>query len=207
MHPRLADLVVVADQQNAVHDGNSEHRNKSYRRGNAEVETRHVQAQQTAGDRERDARQGEQAVVQRIEQSVEKHHDQDEADRNDDCKTRLRLLERAELAGPLDPIPRRQLYLPGDLVLGVGDGASQVAAADTEFDRNEPLIVFTIDIGGAGIQRYRRKLPEGNVSVRAAVSLKTDLDVSDRIEAVAVFRRQADDQRETALAFENRRCL
>jgi len=48
---------------------------------------------------------------------------------------------------------------------------------------------------------------EWNVSVRAAAGLEADLDVADRIEAAAVFRRKLNYQRELALALQNRRRL
>ena len=117
-----------------------------------------VKRQDAAADRERNAGQRQQAVAQRIEQAVEQHEDQQQADRHDDRQARLGLLQLLELAGPVDAIAGRQLHVLGDARLRLGDRAAEIAAADAEFDRDEALVALVIDVGGAGIERDVGKL-------------------------------------------------
>ena len=107
---------------------------------------------------ERDAGQRQQAVAQRIEQAVQQHQDQHQADRARRPPAVLGALQVLEFAGPDEAIAGRQFDVLGDPLLRFRDGAAKVAAAHAELDREKALVAFVVDVGGAGIERDRRRV-------------------------------------------------
>ena len=77
------------------------------------------------------------------------------------------ILQIVELAGPEDLVAVRQLDRLGDALLGLGDRAAEVAAADAELDRNVALAALAVDEGSAGIERDIRQFAQRNVGVGA----------------------------------------
>ena len=90
----------VGDQQDTVHRRDAEQRDESDGRRHAGVQPEQIESENAAADRERNARQREQAVAHGIEQAVEQHHDQQQAERHDDREPLLGFHQRAELARP-----------------------------------------------------------------------------------------------------------
>ncbi len=100
---------------------------------------------------------------------------------------------------PLDARARGQLHLGGDLLLRFLDGAAKVAFTHREFDREIALLLFAVDVGRAGYQFDRRDLAERHL--RDAVrTLRADPQILDGFRALAVLRRQANDDRKMAVA-------
>jgi hypothetical protein len=114
VHALLEVAADVGHQQNAIHRRDAEQRDEADRRGNAEVEARDIEPEDAAGDRERNAGQRDQAVAHRIEQRVEQRQDQEQAERHDDRKPALGILQRAELARPLHAVALRQRHVLGN---------------------------------------------------------------------------------------------
>ena len=105
-------------------------------------------------------------------------------------------------------------------VLRLLDGAAEVAVAHAEFDRQIALLLFAINIGGAGQQIDRRDVGQGNLHQarpapapkgrnsdraggalsRARGILHRDLEVSDVLQAFPELRREAHDNREMPVA-------
>src|SRR5262249_48210290 len=203
----LHDLVVEGQHQDAVHHGNAEQRYEADGGRDTEVEPGDDQRQHAASDRKGNPRQGEENVAHRAEQAIEQDHDQAEAHGDDHLEPLLGLLQGLEFAGPLDAIPPRQLHLPRNARLRIGDGALEVAAAHAEFDGDIPLIALVINVRGARIEGNGRDLVQRDVSVGAAAALRPDLDGPHPVQAAAVLRRHADEQRELPVAFQYLRCL
>jgi hypothetical protein len=143
--------------------------------------------------------------LSRIEQAVEQRQDQREADRHDQRQALLGQLQLFELAGPLDPVAVRQFHVAGDPLLRLGDGPAEIAAPHAEFDGNETLVAFMEYVGGPGVERDVGKFAQRNIAVAAGRGDVTDLDVAHRLEAVAIFRCEADRHGELAIGLEQRR--
>ena len=94
----------VGDEQDAIHGRDAEQRDEADRRRDAEIEAGDVEPEDAAADSEGNARERQQAVAHRVEQAVEQHQDQQQAQRHDEGEPLLGLHQRAELAGPLQAV-------------------------------------------------------------------------------------------------------
>ena len=122
--------------------------------------------------------------------------------RHDDREAAERLLQFAELADPFQAVAAGQSDLVGDLLLRLEHRAAEIAAAHAELDRDVALLVLAIDEGRAGDQldlRPRRSAGSARRRCRSG-SVRADGDAADGVEALAVFRREAHDDREIAVA-------
>src|SRR5262249_16344520 len=106
----------------------------------------------------------------------------------------------AELADPFETRSRRQFYLCGDLVLRLLDGAAEVALAHRELDRQIAFLLLAIDVGGARHQIDRGDFADRNLRDAAALPGHTNAQILDRLRTLAIFRRQANDNREMPVA-------
>ena len=98
-------------------------------------------------------------AIRHVEQAKDQHEDQ----RHDDQQPGLCPLQVFELAAVLDAVAaRRQRDLFGDFLLGFGDEAAQVAAADVGCHREPPLTPFARDRRGTFDDRDLRQPRQGN---------------------------------------------
>jgi hypothetical protein len=65
----------------------------------------------------------------------------------------LAFLQILKLSRPEDLVPVRQFYSSRNALLGFGNGTAEIAATDTEFDRDVTLAALAVDEGGPRIQR------------------------------------------------------
>ena len=205
VHSPAGDTVIAVDDQNAAHHRYAKERDESDRGRNAEVQTRDVESQDTATNRERDSHKRHDAVAKGIKQTVQQDQDQDKADRHDDREPFLSLLQPFELSGPLDLISSRQAHVFRDPLLRVLDRACEIAPAHAELDRNEALVALTKNIGRAGIERNRSEIAQWNIGI-AVGTLNANLDVVHRLKAAAVFRCQPHSDIELAVRLKQRGC-
>ena len=133
-------------------------------------------------------------VAQVIEKAVEHPANQHEADGDNDIQTCLGFLKVSELAGPNQPVSRRQFHVVGDALLRLLHRAAQVAAPDAELDRDEALHALVINPRCSRIQGDGGQFAQGDIGVRAARSLIGHFYVADLFDAVAIFRRITDDE-------------
>src|ERR1700682_3927071 len=80
---------------------------------------------------------------------IEQYPNQENGDGHDDFQALDGILKVAKFSDPFKPITRRQLDFISNLSLCIQDGAAEVAAAYTEFDRNVALLLFPVDERGA----------------------------------------------------------
>ncbi len=186
-HARSPQFPEIGDVEDAVHDGHAEQRDKSDRRRNAEIEPRGEQRDQPAADGKGDAGERQQAVAQRVEQTVEQHENQQQRDRHHDHQARFRGLQIVEFTGPDEAIASRKLDRLFHTLLRLRDRAAEISPAHAELDRDVALAPLAIDEGCAGIERDVGKLAQGNIGVGAGGRLVGHLDVTHRIDALAEF--------------------
>ena len=96
--------------------------------------------------------------------------------------------------------PGGSLTCAVDLLLRFPDRAAEVALAHRELDRQIALLLLAIDIGGARHQLDRGDLAQRNLRDGAVRPRRADPQVLDRLGALAIFRRQADDDRKMPVA-------
>ena len=128
-----------------------------------------------------------------------------ERDRNNDRQPLLRLLQSIELTGPFDPITGRQLHVLADPRLRVLDRTGQVAAADTELDRNEPPVSLTENVGCAGFQVDRGDVAQRDIGIHPTIGRNPNLDLANRVELGAKFRRKPYRNSELTIGFQHSR--
>jgi hypothetical protein len=121
------NLIIVDDHQDAVHDGDPKSDTNPISRRHGKIEIGDVERNDAAGDCERNAGERQQAVAQRIEQAIEQHQDENEADRNDDRKCFLGLLQVFELSRPHEPIAVRQFHVLAIRVCAPATAPTEVA--------------------------------------------------------------------------------
>src|SRR5579872_5997139 len=92
------------------------------------------------------------------------------------------------------------MNLAGDLLLRLPDGAAEIALAHRELDRQIALLLFPIDIGGARDEVDRGNLAQRYLRDRAVRAGRADPQVLNGLCAFAIFRCQADDDREMPVA-------
>src|SRR5437763_5461777 len=136
-----------------------------------------------------------------MEQAVEQHEDQQQAERYDQREPLLRLDQRAEFAGPVEFVTRRQRHLVGNALLRFGDRRAEVAPAHAVFERYKTLAVLAVDIGGAGLQLHLAEVAERDIGGRRfrIVARKRDRDGADGVGIAAIFGRKANGKREVEL--------
>ena len=132
-------MIVVGNHQNAIHNRHAHQRDEADCRRDAEIQAREIKRQHATADREWYPGERQETVAQRIEQTVEQNHDQQQADRNDHFKALFCPLQVFELAGPDDAVAYRQLHILGDALLRFGNRAAKIAVADAELHRNVAL--------------------------------------------------------------------
>src|SRR3978361_1709514 len=98
------------------------------------------------------------------------------------------------------PRPRRELDFRGDLLLRLPDRAAEIAFAHRELDRQIAFLLLPIDIGRARDQPDRSNLAERYLRDSAVRACRADAQILDRFRAFAIFRRQANDDREMPVA-------
>src|SRR5262245_17440047 len=197
-------LVVVGNDQDAIHDGDAEQRDEAHGSGYAEIQSRDEQANDAAGDGEGNAEQSEQTVAQRVEKPIEQHQDQNQAHGNDDGEPLLCLLQGFELAGPLETIAVRQSNVLGNARLSLSDRTAEIPLADAEFHGDETLVALVINVGRTGIERYLGKLGQGNVGVGPGRRLISDLEGTNGIDVLPILRSQPHRDIELSIALEKR---
>src|SRR5215475_6674000 len=93
-----------------------------------------------------------------IEETVEQHQDQQQAQRHDERQAFLCFHQRAELARPLDAVALRHRHFLGDAPLRLGDRGAEIAPAYAVFDGHEALIVLPIDVSRARLELHLAKI-------------------------------------------------
>src|SRR5215831_15472884 len=197
-------LVVVGNDQDAIHDGDAEQRDKAHGSGYAEIQSRDEQANDAAGDCKGNAEQSEQTVAQRVEKPIEQYQDQDQAQGNDDGEALLCLLQGFELAGPFDAIAVRQSNVVGNARLSFGNRTAEIPITDAEFHGDEALVALVINVGCAGIERYLGKLGQGNVGVGSSRRLISDLEGTNGVDVLPILGSQPHRDIELSIALEQR---
>ena len=92
----------------------------------------------------------------------------------------------------------RQLHAPVDSVLCFLHRPAEVTTPDAELDRQVPLVVFAIDVGGPRCHLYIRQIAEWYYSP----GRRLDRNVLYALDAIAISRHQADDEREVTFLLE-----
>src|SRR5262249_24445627 len=145
----------------------------------------------------------------------------DEAQRDHDLQTRDRVLQIAKLSDPFHAETRWQRHLGRNLLLRLLDGTAEIAVANAELDRQVTLLLLAIDIRCAGQQLDRGNVAQWNlhqavrtlrraaggilaggvgVQSRSVRAWHRDLQISNVLEALAVFRRETHHDREMPVA-------
>src|ERR1700677_2584789 len=203
IHALGPELTEVGNVENSIHHGDAKQRDKADRRRDAEIEAGQIQRDQAAADRKRDTGNRQQAVAQRIEQTVKQHKNEKQRDRHHDQQPLLGILEIVELTGPKDLVSVRELDGLGDAPLCLLDRTTQIAAANAELDRNEPLAALAIDERSAGIERDVSQFAQRNIPVGARRGRISHRDGTNGRNAGAVFGVQPDRQVELSIPFED----
>src|SRR6202035_5319642 len=129
----------------------------------------------------------------------DQHGYQRQADRYHDRQPLDGVLKVAELADPFEVRAGRQLHLGVDLLLRFQHRAAKVAFAHRELDREITFLLFAVDVG-----RTRYQLDGCDLAQRhlrdAVRTLCTNPQILDGSRALAVLRRQTNDDGEMAVA-------
>ena len=147
-----AFLDVAADighQQDAIHRRDAEQRDEANRGRDAEIQAGDIEPENAAGHGERNARQRQQAVPYRIEQAVEQHQDQKQAQRHNQREPLLCVNQRAVFARPFERIALGERNVLLNPLLGLDHGRTEIAIADAILQRDEALAVLAVDISRA----------------------------------------------------------
>ena len=98
-------------------------------------------------------------------------------------------------------IAARQNHLAIHGALCVEHRAAKVAAANAKLDGHVTLLLFPIDERGARYQAYRRHIRKGHLNHAVARGRRrSDRDVADRIQVLAVGQTQAHHHRKMPIA-------
>ena len=91
--------------------------------------------------------------------------------------------------------------------LCLSDRGPQVALPHAVFQRNEPLAVLAIDVGGASLHFDLGDVAQRDISGgRFRIGIRDrDRDRADGVDVIAILRSQSDGQGEVHLAFEDTR--
>src|SRR6266403_4236274 len=196
----IDQLIVLRQDDDAVHHRDAEQRDKPDRSRYAEWNPGYQKPEHATEDRHRDHAHGEQRVDHRTEIEPQQHRDQREADRYYDRQPLDGVLQIAELADPLESRSWRKRDLGCDLFLGFPDRAAEITFADRKLDRQIALLLLPIDVGGTGDQVDRSNFAQGYLRDRAVRTRGADPQVLDRLGALAIFGRETDDNRKMPVA-------
>ena len=153
----------------AVHGGDAEQGDEADGGRDAERHAEQEQREDAADQRHRDGAAGEQRVAQRAEADEQQQQDQRDGDRHGDRQP----LHARSCRLPNSPthssaVAARHLDLLGDPLLGLQDGAAEVAAAHAELDRDVALLLLAVDVGGAGHELHVGDLGQRHLGDAAA---------------------------------------
>ena len=166
------------DQDHEILDGYAEERQETDAGRDAQVLAGEIQRNDPADSGVRHIEQYESCVLNATEGEAQEHEDGDQRERNDHGQLLLRDLHLVELAVPADGIAAVEMHLGVHEFLRLGDGASQVAPAYTEFDGDVAPSGFAVDEErpicelDVGNQAYRNAAAVGRIDKEAADVIK-----------------------------------
>ena len=190
----------MRQDDDAVHDSNSEQRDEPNCGGHAEGNARDQQPEHAAKDRHRDHAHRKQRIHHRAEIEPQQHGDQREADWHHDRQALDSVLQIAELADPLQPRTRREEYLRCDLVLRFADRAAEIAFTHRELYRQVAFLLFPVNVSRTRYQVYRCQLAQRDLSDRPIRTRRADAQILNCLRALAILGSQADDDRKMPVA-------
>src|SRR5262249_7496867 len=132
---------------------------------------------------------------------IEENADERDAERHNDREPLHRFLQIAEFADPFETIAAWERHVLRDLLLSLQHGTAEIAAAHAKLAGDVALLLLAIDKGSARDQLDLGDVAQGNLhnAVPAGI-LRADGDAADRLEALAVLRRETHDHRKMAVA-------
>src|SRR5436305_1356394 len=102
------------------------------------------QRQHAADKSQRHRAEQKQRIASAPEGAVEQKENDQQTDRNDNLQPRNGGLKFLEFPRPFIVEARRDMDLRGELSLGFGDGALEIAAANAELHRDVTAVVFAV---------------------------------------------------------------
>ena len=183
----LAELIEVADEDNAVQYSDAGQRDKANRGGDTKGHGAQPESSHAAGDGERDAGINEQRLPHRAEGEKDEHEDERESRRNDDGEAGAGLLEILKLPAELNNVAFGELHLGGDGFLGGAQGKVNPAFGGGHSAQGS---FFSITFNRSFLQGVRTakwqrtalvagKIPPNNLSLSAAILI----DKADKLDA------------------------
>ena len=134
------------------------------------------------------------------EADIEQQQDQRDGDRHGDGSRCIALLRLPNSPTHSSAVAARQLDLLGDPLLRLEHGAAEVAAAHRELDRDVALLLLAVDVEGAATTSSTLATSVSGTWITPLVGLHADRDALDRLEVLAIARRQPHHHREVAVA-------
>jgi hypothetical protein len=169
--PSAAELVDVADEHDAVQDGDAAQGDEADGGADGEGHAAQMQRKDAARDGERHAHEDERGLPERAEAEEDEHEDQGERERHDDHEAGLGFLQVLELAAELEVVAVGELHLLMDGLCGLLHEAFGVASAHVDEDADAALRIFAGDLHGLGTSTILATWPSASIppsSVRRA---------------------------------------